>query len=127
MSFDIFVQGFEAGGAAPLDGLVITELLGAHAIYAGDALVGLRFPDGEAEVYGGTDVSDSFMVTNASGRAVWDLLAALVTTGGATLLIPGCPTIVGSDAALAELPDEIRDEAIVATTGDAILAAVEAE
>jgi hypothetical protein len=122
MSFDIYVQGFAGGDAAPLDAESLGELIHAHAVRNGDEIVRLSFDDGEAEFYCARGLGSGFMVNHASGRLVWDFLAEIIVRCGATVLPIGAPPMVGSVVAIRELPEVLAENAVVVTTGAEMLA-----
>jgi hypothetical protein len=75
--------------------------------------------DGDAEVYGvGTD---GLMFTHASGRRVWDVIFDVARAGNWAIVPVGCPTCVPTSSMIAELPDELRADAVVVNSGAELL------
>ena len=93
-SFGVFLQRFEAGGAAPADASSLDEGLAPYVVEgdAGHADRYLRFSDGTADVFlVGEDWSDGFMVNHVSGREAWDVLFAVASRGHLAILPVGVP------------------------------------
>ncbi len=62
------------------------------------------------------------MINHASGRMVWEALVRVADVTGMTILPIGCPTCVTRPELLQHLPDELRAESRVVTTGDQLIA-----
>jgi len=121
VSFDVFLQKFEAGSAAQADAPLLALLLAPHLIETGHGLFGLRSSDGGAAIYGLEDLGSGFMVNHVSGERAWDLLADIARQAALTIMPVGCPVAVADENLLDELPDELREGAIVITSGRQLL------
>jgi hypothetical protein len=78
--------------------------------------------DGDAEVYGvGTD---GLMFTHASGRQVWTVMYEVARAGNWAIIPVGCATCVPTQSMVAHVPDALRADALVVSSGDDVLAAV---
>jgi len=78
--------------------------------------------DGDAEVYGvGTD---GLMFIHATGRQVWRVMYEVARAVDWAIIPGGCPTCVPTPNMVAHLPDELRADALVVSSGDEVLAAV---
>ena len=126
MSFDIFLQGFRDGNGADGDYEAANQVLARYLVNLDRrfdyALI--RTPGGdEASVYGVG--ATELMVTHSTGGEIYDVLYAVAAAGRWAVMPVGCLTCVTSPDLLAELPDELRDQAIVVTSGDDIRRVVE--
>jgi hypothetical protein len=128
VTFDIFLQGFEQGEGAVGDAAAARLALAPYLVEQtlddehGFAL--LRAPDGcEADVYGlgGAGI----MVNHTNGGQVYDVLLQVAAAGRWAIIPAGCPTCVPFPEMLADLPDELQDEAIVVRSGEEIRRAIE--
>jgi hypothetical protein len=115
MSFDVFLQGFADGQAAPGDPEAARRILEPYAAAAHDGFVLVRTGDGEASVYGYGE--DHLMVNHASGREIWAILVRIAREARWAIMPVGCPTCVTDAAMLSDLPAGLRDDAVVVATG----------
>jgi hypothetical protein len=116
MSFDIFVQRFEAGDTAPADGALVRSMLAPYTVTAAGGHT-LRFRDGEADLHGFEDLTRGFMVNGASGDEVWDLLWEVASRAGLTIMPVGCPSAVPAEQLLGDLPEPLGVSAAVIGSG----------
>ncbi|MGW4681664.1 hypothetical protein ACWEOS_24650 [Micromonospora taraxaci] len=122
MSYDMFVQRFEQGDAAPMEGEAFLAVFEPHVdrrepqdnywqISADDG--------GTADVYaalaGGT--LSGFMVSRFSAGAILDTLVRYIGLADAVVLPPGCPTLLAHEGQRQHLPEELRADAVVVTAG----------
>jgi hypothetical protein len=116
MSFDVFLQGFAAGEAAPGDPEAARRLLAPYAASPPvDGFVQVRTGDGEASVYGYGE--DHLMVNHASGREIWDVLVRVAREARWAIMPTGCPTCVTDESMRSDLPAVLRGDAVVVATG----------
>lgn len=118
MSFEIFVQGFLDGDAAPGDRAAAVALI--RPLLAAPAREGfgrIVTADGEAGVYSLDDDDAGLMINNASGSAVWQLIVEVAREAEWTIMPVGCPPCVTEEKLLGHLPDELREDAIIVTNG----------
>jgi hypothetical protein len=123
VSFDVFLQGFAHGQASPGRPEAALEVLTPFlAAPPRDGFAPLRTADGEAEAYGvgGT----SLMVTHASGARIWDLLVSVAKAAGWVIMPVGCSVCLTTADAAGHLPEQLRPNATVVTTGQQLLAAI---
>jgi hypothetical protein len=123
VSFDVFLQGFAHGQAAPGRPEAALEVLTPFLAAAPrDGFAPLRTGDGEAEAYGvgGT----SLMVAHASGAQIWDLLVSVAKAAGWVIMPVGCPVCLTTDDDAGHLPEDLRPNATVVTTGQELLATI---
>jgi len=118
MSFDIFLQAFRDGEGADADAAVLVRMLAPFIADRGEGWALLRFLDGEADVYGLDHLASGVMINHASGRLVWNLMFEMAQGAGLTIWPVGCPAAVTVDSALADLPPELRSDAVVVRSGD---------
>ena len=78
--------------------------------------------DGDAEVYGVGKTC--LMFTQASGHQVWPVMYEIARVGNWVIIPVGCPTCAPTPSMIPHLPDELRADAVVASSGGDILAAV---
>ena len=81
--------------------------------------------DGEADVFGIGQPSSGLMFSHLSGVAPWSLVFEVAQAAGFAILPVGCPACVLSVEMLSELPEELASDAIVVSSGDDLLAAIE--
>jgi hypothetical protein len=124
MSFDVFLQGFAGGKAAPGRPDAATEVLAPYFADAPrDGYVRVQLVDGEADVYGLG--RSSLMVNHASGEQIWDLILTVAAAAGWVIMPVGCPVCVVADEQAADLPDELRGGVIVVRTGTELLQVIQ--
>jgi hypothetical protein len=121
MSFDVFLQRFEAGSVSQADAQLLARLLAPYLAEDQPGLPRLRFSDGDAAIYGLKDLGPGFMVNHVSGERAWDLLADIARQAALTIMPVGCPVAVADEHLLDELPDELRDGAVVIASGRQLL------
>jgi len=122
VSFDIFLQGFENGGRAPGMPEKANQVLQPYLQVSPEGFTRVITDDGDAEVYGvGTD---GLTFTHASGRQVWKVMYEVARAGNWAIIPVGCPPCVPTPTMVAHLPDELRADALVVSSGDEVLAAV---
>jgi hypothetical protein len=124
MSFDMFVQGFQAGHAAPLPSSAfdvfkphIDRTQPEHHFWH------VRTPDGgEADIYADVTpgIFDSLMISHFSGGSPLDLLAEFTTHARGVILAPGGPAMLTSEIQRQHLPGDFQHDAIVLRNGDDI-------
>ncbi|MGI5524017.1 hypothetical protein ACQEUX_24215 [Micromonospora sp. CA-259024] len=122
MSYDMFVQRFEQGDAAPMAGDAF--------LAAFEPRVDRREPQhsywhisaddgGTANIYAALadDALDSLMISRFSVGAVLDLLVKFIGLADAVVLPPGCPTLLAHEGQRHHLPEELRADAVVVQAG----------
>jgi hypothetical protein len=119
MSFDVFVQRFEAGESATLDPTVaLAALQDGECSVSGateDGFSRVETTDGGADVYGISMGSQALMVNHIEGAQAWEAVWEIAHALGATVLPVGAPPIVTRDIDLEHLPPELRHECVVVT------------
>jgi hypothetical protein len=129
MSYELFVQGFDAGDAAPMPSSAFdvfrphvdrTDL--EHHFWH------VRTPDGgEADIY--ADVTpgtfDNFMISRFSAGEPLDLLAEFTIRASAVILVPGGPAMLTAEVQRQHLPGDFQRDATVVRSGDDIRQALE--
>jgi hypothetical protein len=125
MSLDIFLQGFRGGEAEPGNGDAAMKLITPLISERADGWARVVTNDGEADVFGIDQPSAGLMFNHVSGVAAWSLLFDVARVAGFTVMAVGCPSCVVSADMLRELPPELVADAIVISSGDDLLAAVE--
>jgi len=124
VSFDIFVQGFRDGDASQLDATQVMGSLAPYASEAEGAFARLTFADGEADLFGWDDLASGFMINHVSGRIAWDVLVDLARRLRLAILVAGFTAVV-HDSDLADLPEELRADAVIIGSGAELLSRVE--
>ncbi|MBF0689073.1 MAG: hypothetical protein IR158_15065 [Cellulomonas sp.] len=119
MSFDVFVQRMVDGELAVTDSDALRDLIAPHvkSTEPESDFALLQFDDGTADLYGIGEPGNGFMVNHVSGQQAWDLVAKLAATGDMTLMAPGVPPMICSEAARANLPEGVGESAVVVTSG----------
>jgi hypothetical protein len=130
MSYDMFVQAFAAGDAAPMPSSAF-EVFRPHIDQARpeDHFWHLRTPDGgEADTY--ADVSPgtfgSLMISHFSQGCPLDLLAEFAIRAGAVILAPDGPAMITSETQRQHLSGDFQGDAIIVRNGDDIRKAITA-
>jgi hypothetical protein len=99
MSFDILLQGFAGGQAAPGRPDAALQVLMPHfAAEPRDGYVCLQLADGEADAYGVG--GSSLMVNHAAGEQIWDL----IVTVAAAAVGSSCPSAAQCASLLTSMP-----------------------
>jgi len=124
VSFDIFLQSFAGGEAAPGDPVAARRVLDPYlaAPPDGNGYAKVRTDDGEADVYGVG--SDSLMINHASGTLIWQVVVDVAEAGGYVILPIGVPACLVREEMTGDLPGELRDGAVVVRSGAELLDAV---
>ncbi len=124
MSFDVYLQGFQNGEASEVDGAVLLELLQPFVTKRDGASARLNFDDGAADVHGLDQPASGLMVNRASGRAVWDLVYRVAAAVGLFVMPVGCAVCVVDSARVGDLPESLRGDTAVITSGADLLAVI---
>ena len=122
MSFDIFVQKFDAGGAGTADAAVVRAILAPY--FNGNDTRVLHLSDGTADLYGWEKLSRGFMINHAGGAEIYDVLVRVAREARLAILPVGCGTVVTSPDEIAHLPSELREDVAVVTNGRELLAVI---
>jgi hypothetical protein len=124
MSYDMFVQGFDGGGAAPMPSSAF-DVFKPHLDWTRPEhhFWHVRTPDdGEADIY--ADVTpgtfDSLMISRFSDGDPLDLLADFTIRASAVILAPDGPAMLTAEAQRGHLPGDFQLDAIVVRHGDDI-------
>lgn len=119
MSFDVFIQRFEAGQPATLDPAVALAALrdGGHSVpgTTAEGFMRLQTTDGGADVYGMSVGSQALMVNHIEGTHAWQAVWRVAHVLEAVVLPVGASPIVTRDVDLEDLPPELRHECVVVT------------
>lgn len=126
MSFDIFLQAFRDGEAAPGDGAAALAILDPLVVERnGASFAVIRTADGTADVYGLATPDRGFLFNHVEGRAAWDVIYAVAHAARFVVMPVGCDTLLVDAAQRDELPDELHDDVRVISSGAELLAALE--
>lgn len=123
MSFDVFLQAFRDEDAAGVDSAVVLRELSrftTEPVTRGTERISTA--DGEAQIYL-NDPDSGFMVNHASGDVIWDALVHVAHVTGMVILPVGCPTCVPSQELIGHLPDVLREQTRIVTSGEQLVAA----
>ncbi|MFI6256330.1 hypothetical protein ACIBCL_09430 [Micromonospora zamorensis] len=118
MSYDMFVQRFEQGDAAPMPGDAFRAVFEPradrrepqHGYWHISADGG-----GTADVYATLtdDTLRSLMISRFSAGAILDMLVKFVGLADAVVLPPGCHTLLAHESQRCHLPEGLRADAVV--------------
>lgn len=100
MSWDIHVQGFRRGEAAPIDASALRDVLGPWIVAdeSDDDFWRVRAVDGgEADVHGVAHAHEGVMVNHLGAGKIVDLLVTYAVKAGAVILAPGCRTMITNE------------------------------
>ncbi|MEU8423492.1 hypothetical protein AB0C15_21720 [Micromonospora sp. NPDC048835] len=122
MSYDIFVQRFAHGDAAPMarDAFLATFEPRVDRREPQNNYWHISTDDGgTADIHAAlTDNSlGSLMISRFSAGAVLDLLVTFIVLADAVVLPPGGPTVLAHEGQRRHLPEELRAEAVVVQAG----------
>ena len=124
MSFEMFVQGFAGGDAAPMPSSAF-DVFRPHIDRTEPQFHywHVSTPDGgDAGIY--ADVTpgtfDSLMINRFSDGDPLDLLAEFAIQANGVILAPGCPAMLTAEAQREHLPDDFDFEIVVVRNGDDI-------
>jgi len=116
MSFDILLQSFKGGEAAPGNPEAARRILEPYL--AGDPEEGyalVRTADGEADAYGVG--GDHLLFNHAGGEMIWQVMVDVAKAADWVIMPVGCPVCVMRKEMISELPPEMQDNAVVITSG----------
>jgi hypothetical protein len=127
MSFDIFLVAFSKGEAIGADAELLDRLTRPHVLWRHQG--SLRFPqivlaDGEADIYGLDDLGSGLMLNHVTGGG-WELMVTIAREARLVILPVGCRPAVASEDMLADLPEEMRREAVVVSSGEELCTLIE--
>ncbi|UQU67563.1 hypothetical protein COUCH_15375 [Couchioplanes caeruleus] len=122
MSFDLFVQRFENGDAAAMDGIAFRAVWGPYVDRTEPEfdLWHVHVDDGGvAEIYGGVadESFPSLMISRFSRGCVLDLLVEFAALADAVVLPQGCPTLLVREDQRRHLPEELGADAVIVRGG----------
>jgi hypothetical protein len=116
VSFDIFLQSFKDGEAAPGKPEAARQALEPYLAGApGEGCALVRTADGEADVYGVG--SDHLMFNHAGGEVIWQVVVDVAKAADWVIMPVGCHVCVMREDMISELPVELRDNAVVINSG----------
>lgn len=120
MSYDVFLQSFVNGGAGGGDPEAAQRVLAPHLTVAdGDhGQIRVRTADGEADVY---SLGEGLMVNRASGEDIWQILVDVSAASDYAIMPVGHPVCVTRKEMIAQLPEELREGAVVVGSGEDLL------
>jgi hypothetical protein len=123
VSFDIFLQGFIDGEPTSSGSSEALEVIQAHLPHPPqNGFARIRTADGEADVYG-LD-SDGLMITHASGDEIWELIVKIARAARWIIMPVGCPACAVDPPMIGDLPDGLRESAVLVTSGADLRAAI---
>ncbi|GIJ49419.1 hypothetical protein Val02_63050 [Virgisporangium aliadipatigenens] len=122
MSYDLFVQRFENGDAAAMDGIAFRAVWGPYVDRTEPEFDLWHFQvddGGGAEIYGGVagETFDSLVISRFSPGRVLDLLVEFAAAADAVVMPPGCPTLLVREDQRRHLPEELRADAVIVRGG----------
>jgi len=122
VSYDLFVQRFENGDAAVMDGIAFRAVWGPYVdrVEPEFNLRHVHVDDGgDAEIFGGVaaETFRSLMISRFSRGRVLHLLVEFAAAADAVVLPPGCPALLVREDQRRHLPEELRADAVVVRGG----------
>ncbi len=123
MSSDIFVQGFDHGAARDADATALREFLAPYLINVANRW-NLRVGMSTAEIHG-VETLSSFMVTHVDGAEIYDVLVRVARHFDLVIIAPGLPAALTRAEQRQHLPDELRNDAKLVTSGPELVALIE--
>lgn len=120
MSFDVYFQRFQDGGAVPGGGesmrLVLQPFLTNEDPERSFAF--LEYGDGSADVY---LRDDDMMVNHVVGQAPWQLLVDGARAADWVIMPADGPTCITDERQRAHLPEDVAREVVLVAGGDELL------
>lgn len=126
MSFDIYLQGFSGGDAAPGDGaaaMTVLDPLIVERDAKGWAVI--RTGDGNADVYGIDTPDSGLMCNHVGGRTAWDVIYSVAAAARFVVMPVGRGTLLVDETMRRELPVGIPEPVLPIRSGADILSAIE--
>jgi hypothetical protein len=123
VAFDVFFQGFIAGGDSGAGGAQMRAVLAPYVAEERGSFLRVRVGDGEADIY--FDHDDGMMANRISGRDPWDLLFRGAQAANWVILPLNCPTCLTGPGQREELPEGLDEDVIFVETGADLLAVIE--
>ncbi|MEU7589409.1 hypothetical protein AB0A95_24310 [Micromonospora sp. NPDC049230] len=122
MSYDMFVQRFEQGDAAPMPGDAFLAVFAPRADHREPQYNywHISADDGStADVYAtlADDTLRSLMISRFSGGPILDMLVTFLGLADAVVLPPGCPALLAHENQRCHLPEDLRADAVVVQSG----------
>lgn len=110
MSFDVFVQAFDSGGAGEAEADQVRAALAPHVTTHDEStsFVRLETGDGGADLYGYDRLESGFMVNHIGGAQAWDVIVGAAAASRLVIMPVGCPIALTDRATVADLPAELR-------------------
>lgn len=124
MSFDIFVQAFEHGEARKVDARALRRALAPYLIQVENGW-NLRAGRATAEIYGVEKLGSGFTVTHVDGVDLYDVLVEIAAAFDLVIMPVGVPTAITRREQLNHLPDVLRDDALLVSSGGELLKLIE--
>ncbi|MDP9904802.1 hypothetical protein [Arthrobacter bambusae] len=123
MSYDVFLQGFVNGEPVLGGGVQMREVLAPFIVREepDSRCLLIEYGDGTADVY---LADDGMMANHISGEQPWELVVKGAAGAGWVIMPVGCPTCLTEEAQRADLPESIREDAVVTATGADLLRAI---
>ena len=109
--------GFQSGDAAHGDGAAALEVLEPLIAERDGRFARLVTSDGGADLYGIDGPSSGLMMNHASGDAIWQLVVEVAVAAGCFIVPVGCPVAVVAGTDQAQLPPELRSDAVAVESG----------
>ena len=124
MSYDMYVQAFDRGNAAPMPSAAF-DVFRPHIDWTQpehDFWHVRTADDGEADIYADLTAGtfDSLMISRFSDGDPLDLLAEFTIRASAVILAPDGPAMLTAEAQREHLPADFQRDAIVVRNGDGI-------
>ena len=121
MSFDVYFQRFVDGDADESGRDEVVAVLAPYLKPSVETPGRIEHPAGNADVYGlgdgdGDGDGDGMMINHIED-GLWDLLVEAARAGRWAIMPIGCPTCVFNAAMLANLPEDLRQDAVVVNSG----------
>ncbi len=125
MSYSVYLQGFQGGHAAKGGGKEARSLVGAYQVAMEPEFnyVRIEVGDGGAGIFAS---GDSMKVDRSCGTAVWDFLVELAIAVNWTIILIDGPACLTNEGQRRELPEELREEAVLIRSGEEFLAVMKA-
>lgn len=122
---DVFMMRFQRGAPAPLD--LDQVLAGIQPFLDGpvrDEVCKITtVPDGGADLHGVARDTTSLMWSNVTGGG-WDILVRVADATGAVIVAVGRPPCITHAEMRWQLPEGLREDARVVTSGSELLQAI---
>jgi hypothetical protein len=116
VSFGIFVQGFANGSFRETNARHLAERLAPYLVRDAERSK-LQVRAASAEIYGTEHLATGFMVTHIDGDAIYDAIVDVAAACDLVIAPVGCAAAITRQDQREHLPEGLRADAVLVTSG----------